>query len=245
MNWRIKTGLLLLLGIPAFTGVWLNRYPISIVDGISYAWMAYLFSVHLAIRVLLGGSVHGKISAVTSIIAIPIVFGGALVSWIFLLFSSPRLLVVPPDGPHYAKLCVTMLTVVPLALSLVAAFPFGALEQKMLIHSRGITPIRRTGLMILRVFNHIAFYVIPNILEVMREEQILQQWAMPDSHANGPKSRRPGRVKQFKHRVAFLMGFLISMAIEGICSAVQNIPLWAYEIAQLPDRRPGKDRDRR
>jgi hypothetical protein len=89
------------------------------------------------------------------------------------------------------------------------------------------------------VFSHIIFFVIPEALEVIREERLL------GGLSQDPSSRIRGRVDQgplrtLRQRCRELMKVLVHLGAEGICSAIQYIPLWAVEIARLPDKRARK-----
>jgi hypothetical protein len=78
--------------------------------------------------------------------------------------------------------------------------------------------------MALRVFNHIAFGVLPGMLEVLREERFFDVKAA----RTGPLGGR-----RFWTRVG---GRLVHLGVGAICASLQYIPLWAYEIGQLPEK---------
>jgi hypothetical protein len=83
------------------------------------------------------------------------------------------------------------------------------------------------ALMFARVFNHIVFFVIPSILEVVREERRLQ-----------PGSSTPRMAVSARARISCLLNDLTQIGVEGICASIQYIPIWAVEISLLP----GKER---
>ena len=118
-----------------------------------------------------------------------------------------------------------MLSVIPLALSIVATIPFGRLEQHLLTGARGVAPWEKKALMAVRVFNHITFFVIPNLLEVVREERPFE-----------PRGARWRSGEERKAAPGALMAVLVQIGVAGICAALRFIPLWAREIADLPDR---------
>ena len=129
-----------------------------------------------------------------------------------------------------------MLTVIPLALSCMAIVPFHDLEHKLLEKRRGVSKTEKFFLMSLRVFNHIVYFVIPNILESIREERHYKRWAQ--SHLNADDmSAKSGKTFHMKSQLAGLIKEMIQLGVEGICAAIQYIPLWAVEISQLPDKR--------
>lgn len=217
--WRGKLALLLLAGVPAFTGYPLSSYPATILPGLSWAWIAYGLTVNMLVAICAGRKIYGAIAAVAALVALPVVFGGAGISFLLSVLGWGATAGVADYSPHYVALCVTMLTVVPLALGLVAVIPMGAFEQRLLQHPQGVSRLEKCLLMFLRVFNHIVFEVIPNIIEVIREER----------RYRSPSSDRPS--------VFVLVNEMVHIATAGICTAVQFIPLWALEISQLPDRK--------
>ena len=90
--------------------------------------------------------------------------------------------------------------------------------------------------MALRVFNHIVFFVIPTILEVIREESVGGRWAPPE--------RPGGGLSSVLRRARRLVQTMVIIATDGICSAVQFIPLWAVEIARLPSDETSGEREK-
>ncbi|MBI9084141.1 MAG: hypothetical protein JEZ11_11130 [Desulfobacterales bacterium] len=217
--WRAKLALLLLTGVPAFTGYPLTIFHAAILPGLTWAWIAYGLAVNILVAVCTGRRIYGAIAAVAALVALPVVFGGAAISFLLSLLGWGAAAGPADYSPHYVALCVTMLTVVPLALGLVAVIPMGAFEQSLLQHPQGVSRLEKCLLMFLRVFNHIVFEVIPSIIEVIREER----------HYHGPSAGWPS--------VFVLVNEMVHVATAGICTAVQFIPLWALEISQLPDRK--------
>jgi hypothetical protein len=145
-----------------------------------------------------------------------------------------------PAGPgeysaHYVMLCITMLTVIPLALSLVAIIPFQDFEQGLLNTTRGVSKIEKWILMFLRVFNHIVFFVIPTIVETMKEEAQFKKWVDSSLKASS-KTSMPENLKWLGRRACALIRDMTQVGVEGICASIQYIPLWAVEISQLPGR---------
>jgi hypothetical protein len=76
--------------------------------------------------------------------------------------------------------------------------------------------------MFVRVFNHIVYVVIPNILEVMREEALLRAVSEKASHPAGPW---PGIIGAPLDRSG-----MVQVGVSGICASLRFIPLWAREI---------------
>lgn len=210
LPWRARLLLLAAAGLPAFTGWPLADVELAVLPGLRVAWLGYLLVVHLLARGLCGGRRYADILALAAMISLPVVFGGAAVTALFGLLQGATAVERAAAGAHYVSLGVTMLTVVPLALAMVVQVPFGRLEQGLLEGRRGVGRRAKASLMALRVFNHVVYFVIPNILEVLREE-------------DGPGRRR------------HLLWTLIHVGVEAICGAVRYVPLWALEIAALPD----------
>jgi hypothetical protein len=224
-NWRLRLGLLLILGIPAFTGYPLGRLSMEIVPGATWGWVLYWLLTTGLLRCFNGERRQGIILGISVLITLPVVFIGGGVSFLLALGSGPLGTLGYGYSGHYIALSLTMLTVVPLALSLAVAVPVQALEQRLL-RGCAVSPRGKALLMALRVFNHIVFFVIPTILEVVREESVDGRWAPP------PAAEGEGRDRWQRGRR--LVQTMVIIATEGICSAVQFIPLWAVEIARLP-----------
>jgi hypothetical protein len=128
-----------------------------------------------------------------------------------------------------------MLTVIPLALSLIALVPFQNFEQNLLQSKRGVSKLEKFFLMFLRVFNHIVYFVIPNILETVREEWQYKRWA-ERSFQSATVPSAAGSVISMRRKLRGLVRDLTQLGVEGICASIQYIPLWAVEISQLPDK---------
>jgi hypothetical protein len=218
-RWRLVP--LLILGIPAFSGYPLEYAPGEIVAGATWGWVLYWLITLVVLRLFNGGRRHGIIMGISVLITLPVVFIGAGVSFLLALGGGSLGRLAFAYSGHYIALCVTMLTVVPLGLSVAAAVPVQALEQRLL-KGCAVSPRAKAMLMALRVFNHIAFFIIPTILEVVREETL----------ERAPFAGEGGRGGW--RRCRRLVQTMVVIATDGICSAVQFIPLWAIEIARLP-----------
>jgi hypothetical protein len=225
LNWKINLAALGVLGVPAFTGFPLQAIPGEAMPGVPAAWVIYPLITLAAMRVLAGPRLWGVTLSIAALVALPVVYAGATVSYLLLLagWSSG-------DGQavfsaHYVTLCLTMLTVVPLALNIVAAIPFAAMERAMLQSDCGVSRMQKTALMFLRVFNHIVFFVIPSTVEIVREERRFAR--RPD----------PGSAPAPKGRLRALIADLVQIGIEGICASIQYIPIWALEISALPEKK--------
>ena len=199
------------------------------VQGVKTAWVIYMAATQMVILAVAGPRLWGITLAIATLIAIPVVYLGAAVSFLLLLAGWGSGTSQDAFSAHYVTLCLTMLTVIPLALNIVAAIPFAAIEQALLKSDRGVSKSQKMLLMFLRVFNHIVFFVIPSTMEVVREEGRLARRASRRS----PDHPKAGRLSG-------LINDLTQIGIEGICASIQYIPIWALEISRLPgkERRP-------
>ena len=231
MNWRIRLFLLLLVAIPAFTGYPVNRFDAAVVDGITYAWVIYFLLTNGLVMGLCGRRRFARILTAAVLVTLPVVGAGGCISFVVSLFGADFWSAQARYSAHYLRLCVTMLTVIPLALGLVATIPLQAFEQHLLQDRRGVSMFQKRVLMALRVFNHVVYYVIPNVLEVVREERPLAAFDISAARAGG----YGGGYRQ----AVLILRRMTHVAGEGICAAIQYIPLWAVEIARLPDRLAG------
>ncbi|MDM8541743.1 hypothetical protein QUF90_11705 [Desulfococcaceae bacterium HSG9] len=236
MTWKVKFCLLFFLALPSFTGYPVNQFSHAIIPGISASLVGYFMIVNLAIPIIMGAQLYALILAGTALISIPIIFGGAGISYFIFLTglgyaSGPSIY-----SAHYVSLGINMLTVIPLSLSIVAVLPLQTLEYNLLQNQHGVSGAEKIVLMFLRVFNHIVYFVIPNILEVVSEER---QRYKPAQARHAIFSKTCFRIQKLKLRA--LLQTMIQLGVEGICASIQYIPLWAVEIAQLPNRRSDKD----
>ena len=236
MNWKTKFFVLVLVSIPAFVGYPVVGYDSEIVSGLTFGWAAYFFLANLIILAIHGGRFYANVLAVAALVSIPVVFVGGTISYLISLSGLGYAAGQSAYSPHYLSICVTMLTVIPLALSMMGAIPFQRFEQGLLQNSAGVSKFEKGILMFLRVFNHIVFFVIPNILETVREEGQYRKWIQHQ----GPESLKvssTSKASMLKTRISALITDMVQLAVESICASIQYIPLWAVEISQLPDKK--------
>ena len=235
LSWKGKLILLVMISVPAFSGYPLGLLEHPVISGVTYGWLIYFLLVNILIPAVLGTVHFSGVISVSSIVTLPVVFVGGMVSYLMYMVGWGTGEGPEAYSPHYASLCITMLTVIPLALSIVAVVPFHEIEQNLLTGQRGVSKYEKFFLMFLRVFNHIIYFVIPNILEVMREEGRFK--ITGDSPDEGEEKNRSGKGAEGPaDRVRALIIDMIQIGVEGICSAVRYIPLWVVEISQLPGR---------
>jgi hypothetical protein len=235
LRWPLNVIVLAVIGLPSFIGYPLGLWTAEVVNGVPWSWVVYWVLVLAVARGLLGARMFANIAAMGALIALPVVFAGGSISWLAIVLGWSRE-TFDSAGSHYVRLCLTMLTVVPLALALVALVPLGQLEQRLLFKPQGVSSRQKKILMVLRVFNHIAFTVLPGTLEILREER--QEYKGPvDSRAKG--AFYLAAILRLRQGLAGL----VNLAVGTICAALQYIPLWAYEIGQLPETVPENEDD--
>ena len=226
MSWKIKLLILLAGAVPAFSGYPVNRFEAEVVAGITRAWAVCFLIANSLVLALCGQRRYERILTAAVLVTLPVIASGGSISFVVSLFGPDVSGAQAAYSTHYLRLCVTMLTVVPLALGLVALLPLQVIEQRFLQNRQGVSMPRKMMLMALRVFNHIVYCVIPNILEVIREERQFKTL--------GPASEAAGSTAGLLKRAGFAARRMTHIAGEGICAAVQYIPLWAVEISRLP-----------
>ncbi len=229
MNWKWRLALLWLLAIPAFTGFPVDSVPGVVVSGVGLGWLVYALAVHVAVVLLLGKKTYRIAILMTLAITIPVVILGIVISFAGLLISGWSHTQQTIYMAHYTGLAVTMVTVIPLALSMVAVIPMHRLEHHLLQRPGGVAIAEKIALMALRVFSHTIYYVLPNILEVIREEGLL-----PTKDARAKANLDHPAPSQ--GRGAWLLRMIIHVAVDAICASLRYIPFWAEEIAKLPGK---------
>jgi hypothetical protein len=186
-----------------------------------------------------GSRFYANLLAVAALISMPGVFVGGTVAYLIFLLGLGYDAGQAAYSPHYVSVCMTMLTVIPLALSIIGVVPFQRFEHKLLQSSAGVSKLEKCILMFLRVFNHIVYFVIPNILETIREEghyrKRMKIEKMPSFQPADAK-----RTWIIKSRILALVQEMVQLAVESICASIQFIPLWAVEISQLPNKHRAK-----
>lgn len=240
MSWKIKFFLLAIVSIPAFIGYPVVVYDSELISGLTYGWVAYFLLANIMIAAINGVRFYGNILAVVALISMPVVFVGGTISYLIFLFGLGYASGQSAYSPHYLSICVTMLTVIPLALSLIGIVPFYRFEQKLLQNRAGVSKLEKCILMFLRVFNHIVFFVIPNILETVREEGHYRKWTQ-NEEPESCESAGTGKFRTLKFKILALIKDMVQLAVESICASIQYIPLWAVEISQLPDKKTNPD----
>ena len=230
---------LVILAIPAFVGYPVTKFDAELLAGLSTGWIGYFLGVNVLILIIAGQAFWSNAVAITALITIPVVYVGATLSYLIYLAGLGYESGQSAYSPHYLSLCVTMLTVIPLALSLIAVVPFHDFEHHLLQHDKGVSKMEKFFLMFLRVFNHIVYFVIPDIVETMREEGQYKR-RLKNTVTGAAEPSEAGLVRSVKLKATGLIRDMIQLGVEGICASIQYIPLWAVEISQLPAKREVK-----
>lgn len=231
MSWKFKLLILSFLALPCFVGYPVTAVDAEIIAGVRWSWVIYALLIHGAILLLTGPGFAEKAVTIAVLISTPVVFLGAGISFLLLPDAIGAARGPATYSAHYVTLWLTMLTVIPLTLSLMALIPFHEFENTLLGRPDGVGRTQKYALMFLRVFNHIVYGVIPCILEVIREERHYRAWLDRQSHQHLTLVEK----MQFRRQwVAALLRDMIHIGVEGICASIQYIPLWAVEISLLP-----------
>ncbi len=231
MPWKYKLILLLVISIPAFSGFPLELSDSFIVPGLPWTWTFYFLGVHSILPVLMNLYRYGKIIGLAALITLPVIFSGASLSYLMWIIKDGDQADAFHFGAHYLNLAVTMLTVIPLSLSMVAVLPLNAIELLLLQRTDGVSPMEKRLLMAIRVFSHVIFDVLPSILEVLREERY-----RPGPLLKNNSNTTTQLFIRWKENIRVIISKMIQIGVQGICSAIQYIPLWAIELSQLPQR---------
>ena len=239
MNWKLKFLFLVILAIPAFVGYPVTKFDAELLAGLSTGWIGYFLGVNGLILIIVGQAFWTNAVAIAALITLPMVYVGGTISYLIYLAGLGYESGQSAYSPHYLSLCVTMLTVIPLALSLIAVVPFHDFEHHLLQHDKGVSKMEKFFLMFLRVFNHIVYFVIPNIIETMREEGQYKR-KVKNAVTGAAESSGDGLVRTLTLKITGLIRDMIQLGVEGICASIQYIPLWAVEISQLPGKKEAK-----
>jgi len=237
MKWIFKLLLFILLLIPSFTSFsqpfltdhrlfkwtedsWIVYAP---SDGQLLYFLIVLLIVPLVLR-----SWFAHTSAV--LISLSIVFLGALISSVSIWLGYSEI----PTSYYVAKL-VNIMTVVPLSIALVSIIPFSKFEKSVLSSKKGVSFLTKMFLISIRVGTHVQQQVLPSIWTILREERINKDKenntdAYLGDIVNTKNATILKKIKEFLSKSLYI-------AASAIAYSLENIPLWAVEIAQLPSKR--------
>jgi hypothetical protein len=232
--WWIKFSILFLFFLPSLTNFFSRSVGSQIIPGISLWQLIYFFLVFFVVLIISGRKVLVFSLAVVSLLSISIVFIGALVACLRIIdiFSNEE---IYQYSSHYISLLVTMLTVVPISIAVISSVPFKKYELLLLNQMRGISIFERILLMGSRVFNHVYFDVIPNIILVKKEERHKKTQFSIDEVLDDALLEKGKKLKQKVIRIFLEM---TNTSAACICLSLEHIPLWALEISNLPSQKP-------
>ena len=221
------------LALPCFVGYPVSAFEAEIIAGVRLSWVLYALLIHAAILILVGTGFAEKAVTLAVLISTPVIFFGAGISYLLLPAGFDTVQGPATYSAHYVSLWITMITVIPLTLCMVALVPFHRFENTLLSKPDGVSRWQKYALMFLRVFNHIVYTVIPGILEVVQEERHYRAWL---DLQFGEHHTIVERLRYRRQMFTTLIRDMIQIGVEGICASIQYIPLWAVEISQLPGK---------
>lgn len=225
MKRLLQSLVLIILAVPAFTGLLLTNGPPLFLD-IQAGRLLYWLVTALAIALLRGRFLWLAATIIAFVIAIPVAGGGALLSLLLYALGLSGM-TLHQIAAHYVFLFINMLSMIPLGIALVSLIPTAAMETYLLRSVIGVGTVRKILLMGLRVFNHVVFTVMPEILQTVTEELRFNGYV----YKSGVQIKRRRRL--------FLRGLLqkfMFVAVAALCLSVKYIHFWAAEISALPGK---------
>jgi uncharacterized membrane protein YhaH (DUF805 family) len=192
----------------------------NILPGIPLYEISYLIFIYFVIATAMGARFLMISIALSVVASAPMILAGSALSCVLSLFTGPDAKICS-DGPHYVGLLLNILSTVAIAVTLVCLSlrPLRDYERRLTLTSSGVSVVQRKMLLACRVIVHIFFFVVPVILEVIREERILRRFSFSMSDI----------------KAGCLL--LVRIVYQGTCETLQFIPLWAGEIESLPATR--------
>ena len=229
----LQSLVLIILAVPAFTGLCLTYGPTLFLN-IQAGRLLYWLATALCIALLRGRFLWLAATVIALVIALPVAGGGALLS--LLLYALGVSALTPHQiAAHYVFLFINMLSMIPLGIALVSLIPTAALEARLLRNVTGVGTLQKIMLMALRVFNHVVFAVMPEILQTVTEELRFNGYI----YKTGAKNERRRRL----FLKSILQKFMF-VAVAALCLSVKYIHFWTAEISALPGKGakpPGRD----
>lgn len=221
----LRSLILILLAVPAFTGLFLTAGPTLFLD-IQLGRLLYWLVTAGAIIVLRGRFLWVMTTIIAFVVAIPVAGGGALLA-LLLYVTGLGGMTLNQIAAHYVFLLINMLSMIPLGIALVSLIPTTALETRLLCSPAGVSTLQKIMLMALRVFNHVVFTVMPEIMQAVTEELRFNGYL----YKSGTKIKHRRRlfIKSILQKFMFV-------AITAICSSLKYIHFWTAEISALPNK---------
>ncbi len=81
MNWPMRIAVLVLVGLPAFTGVSPLGLLGDVLPGVPWSAFVYAAVVNLAVLLICGAAFAAGALAVSALILLPVVLAGATITW--------------------------------------------------------------------------------------------------------------------------------------------------------------------
>lgn len=230
--WRIKLVILLLVILPSFTTYFIKLFNSPMFSSTEIPiWYLIYIAITFIIVYLISGRKTLLIGIVTaSLLAISVVFAGGLISYIRAGFSSEA---IPLYSQHYVIILLNTMAVVPISIALISAIPIQEYETNLLNSYKGVTSFEKKILIGTRIFNHIIYTVLPNIVLIWREEKNINkltiEYVIEDTFLRKLKKV----LDIIKKKILEYSYLLLTLLINSI----EFIPLWAIEINNLPSRK--------
>lgn len=231
MKRLMQSLVLIVLAAPAFSGLFLNDGP-TLFFSVTATRVGYLLALNLAIFILRGRFLWLTASVIAVAVTIPVVGGGGLLALILYAFNWGGM-TLTQIASHYAVLLINMLSVIPLGIALVSLVPAAALEARLMRNTAGINLPQKILLMAMRVFNHVVFAVMHEVMQAALEELRFNNYLY--------KARLIGKKRRRRFLKNLLQKFMF-MALTALCLSLKYIHFWTAEISALPGKRQ-KTRD--
>lgn len=222
----LQSIVLIILAVPAFSGLGLTAGPVLFLD-INAGRLLYGLIISAAIYLLRGRFLWLTANVIAALIIIPVVAGGALLALLLYLlgFGGMNLTQI---AAHYVFLFINMAAMIPLGIALASLVPAAQIESLLLRNARGVNTPQKALLMTVRVFNHVVFAVVPEIMQAVTQELRFNGYL----YKTGPKVK--GRRRLF---IKAILQKLMFVAVTALCSSLRYLPLWTAEISALPGKK--------
>lgn len=252
MRRLLQSLILIALAVPAFTGLFLTWGPALFLD-ITLGRLAYWLATSLAIFALRGRFLWITANAIAVLIIIPVVAGGGVLALLLYALGLGGMSLTQ-IAAHYVFLLINMASMIPLGIALASLVPTAQIETRLLRNTRGVTVFQKALLMAMRVFNHVVFAVMPEIVQAATEELRFNGYL----YKTGTKLKKRRRiliifkakdraplegttqssaVLPSRYFIKSILQKLMFVAVTALCSSLKYLHLWTAEISALPDKK--------
>jgi len=235
--WILKSFLFAIVFMPSFTLYFNHNFNEEIIKGLTYWKLLYCSIAILTVYILTGSRVLILCLTAVSLLSISVIFFGSIISCL-INFSSISNNYIFSYSPRYISLLINMYTVVPLAIAFMSILPFKEYENYLLRRFKGISLFEKILLIITRVFNHIIYYVAPNILRVIKEEKRNNDIYYS---ANLVEEATVKNYQSIRLKFRKLLIVFFDLSLCSICFSIEYVPLWVLEISNLPSKKKFKE----